>query len=249
MNRNEKLTYISENLEKLSELELENIADIIYAGKTYNKEKESRKALIEVSRILYEKNYNVSLDGNLSIRLSDKEILITPSHSHKGFIKPFDLLVTDYSGNVLRDEGKVSSEYRLHLTIYEHRPDVNAVIHAHSPYATACSLAGIDLTNQYITQPTVPTTDFALPSSPEGAKEVLRYVDEYNAVILNRHGVAVWGSDIWETFLKLEEVEHTSKMVMNAYSVEGLSPIDRENTKKLKELFREVKGLGNKADS
>ncbi len=244
MNRKKKLTYIKENLEKLSELELENIADIIYAGKSYNKERESRKALVEISRLLYEKKYNVSLDGNLSIRLSDKEILITPSRSHKGFIKPFDLLVIDYSGNVLRGEGKISSEYRLHLTVYEHRPNVNAVIHAHSTYATACSLAGIDLTKQYITQPPIPTTNFALPSSYEGAKEVLQYVNEYNAVILNRHGVAVWGSDIWETFLKLEEVEHTSKIVMNACSIKNLSPIDGENTKRLKELFREVKGLG-----
>lgn len=241
MNKKDKIKYIKMNIASLTEKKLDKVCSIINKKKNPKQEKKARKNITNVSHLLYKKSYNVSLDGNISTRLNDKEILITPSRTHKGFIKSFELLVMDYSGNLLRGVGDVSSEYRLHTAIYKNCPDVNSIIHAHTPYATACSLAGIDLTNLYITQPPIPTTKFVHPSSPEVAEEVLKYISDYKAVILNRHGLVVWGLDIWEAFSGLEQVEHTSEIVLNAFSTGQLSPIDEESSKHLKELFKNLK--------
>ncbi len=230
-------------LESLKDDELDNISMEIKFNNVNSIENGKRHLLTKVSHLLYEKNYNVSLDGNLSYRLSDNEILISPSRIHKGFIKPSDFIVIDYSGNLIKGSRKPSSEYRLHTEIYNKRPDINAVIHAHSPYAIAVSLAGINLEEMYITQPPIPTTEFALPSSKESPEKMEKFIMDYNWGILNRHGAVTYGVDIWEAFYRLEELEQVSKIVLSAYTQGNLTPIDENNKKRLLELFNSIKDI------
>jgi L-fuculose-phosphate aldolase len=243
MSRKDKIDYIKQNIERVNEEVIDRIAEAIQRCGKSTREIEIRKELTRVSHLLYEKNYNTSLDGNVSIRLNDKEILISPSRIHKGFIKPNDFIIIDYEGKLLRGKGKPTSETPLHLSVYKTRDDVNAIIHAHCPNAIAISIAGIDLTKLYLTQPPIPTTDFVMPSSNDGALEIEKYASDYNWVILKRHGAVAFGNDIWEAFLRIEELENIAKIVVSAASMGDLTPIEDPQRDKLMDLFNSFKEI------
>src|ERR1700674_5159153 len=101
-----------------------------------------KQQICEIGRRLYNKGFAAANDGNISVRLNDKEILSTPTMVSKGFMKPEDVCKVDYEGNQLAGTRKRSSEVLLHLAIYKNRPDVNAVVHCHPPHATAFAVAG-----------------------------------------------------------------------------------------------------------
>ncbi len=193
-----------------------------------------RKQILEFGKLIYDKGYNVSIDGNISIRLSENEILITPTCSRIGFI-PFDeLVVIDYDGNLIRGNKKPTSEYLLHTNIYKERSDVNAVIHVHAPNCIALSLANIDIENQlYITVAPIPTTDFAMPSSPESYEKLKLFIQKYNWAILRRHGVVTYESDLLSAFLRLEGMELLAKILISALSISKPEPLSEEIKMKL----------------
>ena len=101
-------------------------------------ENQARELIVEVGRLLYERNYVVSSDGNLSIRLDENRVLATPTMTSKGRMTVEGLAVTDMDGKAL-NENKASSELAMHLLVYKMRPDIDAVCHAHPPHGTAFS--------------------------------------------------------------------------------------------------------------
>src|SRR5262249_46312594 len=102
-----------------------------------------KEQICEIGRRVYAKGFAAANDGNISIRLNDREVLCTPTMMSKGFLKPEDLCVVDYEGKQLRGTRRRSSEILLHLAVYKHRPDVQAVVHCHPPHATAFAVAGL----------------------------------------------------------------------------------------------------------
>jgi len=186
-----------------------------------------RLELVRLARLIYERGYNVSIDGNLSLRLGDGELLMTPSGQHNGFLRPEDLVVVDPRGRLLRGSRPPTSEYRLHTALYARRPDIGSVIHVHSPFAVAASLAGLDLAKSYITVAPVPTTAYARISSEQSPAAVQPFADDYNWAILPRHGTVAWDASPWDAFLRIEGLEHYAKILVAARScgpVEPLSP-------------------------
>ena len=111
-----------------------------------------RTEIARFCHLIYEKNYVASTDGNVSARLPDGHIMCTPTISNKGFIKPEDMVIIDMKGQRIRGERKSSSEIAMHLLIYEMRPDIHAVVHAHPPCATAYAAAGIPLNKALISE-------------------------------------------------------------------------------------------------
>ena len=99
---------------------------------------------MRICRMLHRKNYLAATDGNVSVRLGDR-VLATPSGVNKGFMSAYQVITVDLAGQVVEGEGTPTSEIRMHLVAYELRPDIAAVVHAHLPYATACTLAGVSL--------------------------------------------------------------------------------------------------------
>jgi len=188
-----------------------------------------REQILEFGKLIYDKGYNVSIDGNISIRLSETEILITPTCSRIGFIPFDDLVVIDYNGNLIRGNKKPTSEYLLHTNIYKERSDVNAVIHVHAPNCIALSLANIDIEKKlYITVAPIPTTDFAMPSSPESFEKLKPFIQKFNWAILRRHGVVTYESDLLGAFLRLEGMEHLAKILISAFSISNPEPLSEE---------------------
>ena len=101
---------------------------------------------IEVCHRVEAKGFVAATDGNISARLPNGNVLITPASMSKAFVGPTDLVEVSTSGEHVNGRGNPSSEMDMHLFIYQHRPDVNAVVHCHPVYATAFATARIPLT-------------------------------------------------------------------------------------------------------
>lgn len=185
----------------------------------------ARCEMVRVARLIYERGYNASIDGNLSVRLSEDELLMTPSGCHLGFLQPSDLIVTNPTGGLVRGERAPTSEYRLHTALYARRPDITCVVHVHSPFAVAASLAGIDLAQTYITVAPVPTTAYARISSEQSPRAVEPFMADYNWAILPRHGTVAWADTLWDAFLRVEGMEHAAKVVVTARAAGQAEPL------------------------
>ncbi|MBF0510441.1 MAG: class II aldolase/adducin family protein [Deltaproteobacteria bacterium] len=190
-------------------------------------EAELRLDLIRICRMMSLKNYVAATDGNVTIRMGDR-ILATPSGVNKGFLEADQLLVTDLDGQLVSGVGRPTTEIRIHLLVYQMRPDVQAVVHAHAPLATAFSIADIplpaDLLPEVImTLGAIPTTDYATPASDEGPEVIRPWVPSCDAMILKRHGTLTLGRDVYEAYCRLEKVEHLAAVALATHSL-GRSP-------------------------
>jgi L-fuculose-phosphate aldolase len=193
----------------------------------------ARVELVRVARLIYERDYNATIDGNLSCRLGEDEVLITPSGAHNGFLDPADLVVMDLDGRTVRGTGNPTSEFRLHTRIYRRRDDIRCVIHVHAPYALAASLAGIDLHQTFVTMAPIPTTKYARISSAQSPEVLEPYIQDYSWAILPRHGPVAWADTIWNAFLRIEGLEHFAKVVLAAAACGPLTPMSAEHRKEL----------------
>src|SRR5215467_2982815 len=167
--------------------------------------------------LTYQKSYLASTDGNLSIRLSDGNIMCTPTRCNKGFVKAEDMIVIDAKGNKLRGNRKPSSEMAMHLLIYEMRPDIHAVVHAHPPCATAYAAAGIPLNKALISEVVlalgcVPLTEYGTPGTPELSNRLRPFVKNFDALLMANHGVVTYGVDLEDAFNRMDTVEHFAKI-------------------------------------
>ena len=122
-------------------------------------EYEIKKQICDIGRRIYNRNMVAANDGNISVKLNDNEFLCTPTGVSKGFMTPEFICKVDAKGNVLQANPgfKPSSEIKMHMRVYEKRPDVGSVVHAHPIYATSFAIAGIPLT-----QPIMPEAVIAL---------------------------------------------------------------------------------------
>ncbi len=191
-----------------------------------------RTEIIEIGRIAYQRGLLTANDGNISIRLPDGNILITPSGLCKGRLTPQDLLILSPEGEVLHAAAgiKPTSEQPMHLEVYRQRPDVQAVLHAHPPYAVALTVAGFDLRDDFLpetrmTLGSIPTTDFALPSSPQNAAAIRTLIADHDAIMLRQHGSLTVGRTLEEAFINLERLEHTARVQYLAQTLGHITPL------------------------
>lgn len=200
-------------------------------------EQQAREAIIEVGKLLYERSYVVSSDGNVSVRLDDGRILATPTMTCKGRMTLDGLALTDLEGKPLNDR-KASSELAMHLLIYRERPDVKAVVHAHPPHGTAFAVAGLAidqpiLSEVILTLGCVPLTAYGTPSTNELTKEMQPFVKHHNALLMANHGAVAYGADIWQAFDRLETLEHTAKISILARTLGGAVDLPADAIEKL----------------
>jgi len=198
-----------------------------------------RGALCRIGALCYQKGYIVGADGNLSARLADGSLLLTPAGAMKGFLEPHHLAHVDRDGRVLDGGPKPSSEIAIHLVSYRERADVHAVVHTHPPHAVALSIAGVDLQLPVIPEVVVtiggtPTTAYATPGTqelPDSIREIVRCSD---TLIMKNHGAVTLGTNLLDAFKKLDMVEHTAKILWLVYALKGtVDPLPPEAVAKL----------------
>lgn len=206
-------------------------------------ESDLRLAILECGRIAYERHLMTSNDGNISARMENGHVLITPSGISKGRLNPDDLLVVDLDGNILssRPDRKPSSETPMHLEVYRHRRDVRAVMHAHPIFATTLMVAGLEfpvdvLPEVLLTLGDVPITEYATPSSHEDAEVIRPFIKDHNAMLLRQHGSLTYGSNLEEALIHLERIEHVSEIYWRAKMLGEVKRVPPEAQAKLIEL-------------
>ncbi len=197
-----------------------------------------RRAICEIGRLCYQRFYIVGADGNISVRLADGTILITPAGAMKGFLEPHHLAHIDGKGAVLDGGPRASTEAGIHLVAYEERPEMKAVVHAHPPHAVAMTIAGIDLSAPFIPEIIVtiggiPTANFGTPGTPELAESIRAIVKCSDTVVMTNHGSVTLGSNLMDAYKKLDMVEHTAKILWLAHTVGHAKPLPPEYVKKL----------------
>lgn len=184
-------------------------------------EKQHRRELCLVGRWMYEREYIVACEGNLSVRLGNDRILTTPTCMNKGMLEPEDLVVVDLEGRHLEGARRMSSEVLMHLLFYRIRSDVNAVCHAHPATATGFATAGRALDQALLPEVViglgkVPLVRYGTPGTPDLSAAIEPYVDHYDALLLANHGAVTCGADLLTAFYRMETVEHTAKITLAA---------------------------------
>ncbi|MCK4372564.1 MAG: class II aldolase/adducin family protein [candidate division Zixibacteria bacterium] len=201
-----------------------------------------KSALADYGRRLYEQGMIAGTDGNLSVRLDDDRIMITPSGLPKGRLAAEDMVIVDINGKHLQGNHKASTELAMHLLVYQRRDDVKACIHAHPPHATAFAVAGIQLEEDILPEVVVsvgriPLTDYAGPGTDEVPRSIEPHVDTCNAFLLRNHGLLTIGGSLEEAYNRHEVVEHYARIVLLARHLGNIETIPSEDFKRL-ELMR-----------
>ena len=204
-----------------------------------------RSAICEIGKLCYAKGFIVGADGNLSARMNDGTVLITPAGAMKGFLSPEHMAHVDMQGRVLDNGPKCSTETGIHLVSYRERPDVRAVLHCHPPHAVALTLAGIDMQIPVIPEIIVtiggiPTAPFATPGTDELPNSIQAIVRCSDTVVMQNHGSVTLGANLLDAFKKLDMLEHTAKILWLANCVGTVKPLEPEAVAKLLDTRRKL---------
>jgi L-fuculose-phosphate aldolase len=183
-------------------------------------------AIVRVCKRLYVRGLVAGQDGNVSVRLADGTVLVTPSGMSKVDVEADDLVVVDGAGTVLRGRYAPSSELLLHLRIYALRPDVRAVVHAHPPAATGFAVAGRGmmapvLPEVILQMGSVPLVPYATPGSEVLAATCEPFIRAHNAFLMANHGATTMGATLDVAHQRMESLEHAARILFVAQAVGG----------------------------
>jgi len=189
-------------------------------------ESKLRKMMCRVGRWMYARGLVVACEGNLSIRVGEDRILITPSGICKGRMSPNELLIVDMDGRLVSGTGKPSSETRVHLLYYRLRPDVQAVCHAHPPTATGFAAAGRALDLPVLPEVIlglgkIPLAAYGTPGTPEICEGLEPLMPTHDAILVANHGAVTCGEDLVEAYHRMEIVERFARILLTAETLGG----------------------------
>ena len=182
-------------------------------------EEQLRHELVHFGKMLHTQGFVSACDGNLSIRLDDQRVMVTPTGMSKSMMYAEDMVIVDIAGNKLSGSCKPSSEIAMHLTVYKMRPDIKAVVHAHPCTATAFASSGMALDEPLcseivITLGSVPLAPYATPGTHELSDSLRPYIPGHDAILMANHGVVTYAGDLLHAYMKMEAVEHYAKIVL-----------------------------------
>ena len=206
-----------------------------------NHEEQLRADIVEVGRRLHARAYVASNDGNISVRLDDGRLLTTPKGVSKGFMTPDMIVTTDLKGSKLAGDREPSSELLMHLAVYENRPEVGAVVHAHPPTATGFAVAGIPLDRAVLaevvtTLGSIPIADYGTPSTQELADGVRQHIKVHDGLLLANHGALTVAGELFPAYYKMETIEHFARISLVARTLGRERLLSREEVMRLQDL-------------
>jgi L-fuculose-phosphate aldolase len=199
----------------------------------FEKEDELRRELVRFSRWLYRLGYMPATSGNLSVRLDERRLLVTPTGMSKSMLRRRDIVIVDPEGRQLDGARRATSELGMHLAFYEERDDVQAVIHSHPPIATAFACAGWALDELLcqeaaMTLGPVPLARYATTGTDEVAESLRPLIPGYDTILLANHGAVTCGATLFQAFLKMETLEHVAQIRLAAQHLGGYHTLEQE---------------------
>ena len=217
-------------------------------------DRQHRFAIVQFGRMLHENGFVAATDGNLSVRLDERRLLVTPTCISKGRMRASDMVIVDMDGKRLAGKRRVSSEIGMHLLIYHMRPDVRGVVHAHPPTATGFAASGYDLTRPLVCEVVVglgsiPLARYATPGTPELTDALEPLIRNHDAILMANHGVVTFGSSLESAYMKMETVEHFAKIALVTHLLGNEQPLGEKEVEKLHEVRHRYNGGGSSAPS
>lgn len=178
-----------------------------------------KQDICDIGRRIYDKGFAAANDGNISVRVSDNQVLCTPTMHSKGFLKPEDIATVDMTGKQIAGAQKRSSEALLHLEIYKNREDVKSVVHCHPPHATAFAVAREPIPQCVLPEVEiflgdVPITKYETPGSQEFADTILPFVRNTNIIVLANHGTVSYGENVERAYWWTEILDAYCRILM-----------------------------------
>ncbi len=205
-----------------------------------------KEQICEIGRRIYERGYVAANAGNLSCRLSENEVLCTPTMQSKGFLKPEDLCVVDMEGRQFGGRKRRSSEVLMHLVILKARPDVSSVVHCHPPHATAFAIVGEPIPQAVMPEVEVflgevPITKYETPGGKKFAETVLPFVHKTNTILLANHGVVSYGESLERAYWLTDVLDSYCRVLILTRQLGSLRYLPPD---KVQELLEEKQKMG-----
>ncbi len=201
-------------------------------------EREHREAIVQIGHWMFQKSWIAANDGNITVRLDSDRILATPTGMSKGMMAPEDMVVLDLHGAKIAGRREPTTEIAMHLKIYELRPDVNAVVHAHPPVSTGFAAAGRALNIALLPEVvvglgSVPLAAYGLPGTPELTAPMIPLIPSHDALLMANHGAVCYGDDVYQAYFRMETVEHFARITLVAELLGGGNALPRREVEKL----------------
>jgi len=205
-----------------------------------------RAKLVSVMRHMTERGMNPGTSGNASARLSEG-LLITPSGVATDQITPESLVRLDSNGHVISGNLKPSSEWQMHLAIYMRRPDVQAVVHCHSRYATILACSGRTIPSLHYMvgvsgKTTIPLAPYAVFGSQALADKVIETLDGGLACLMSNHGLITLGRDLDRAMVIAEQVEEQAAVYWGTLMIGGPTLLSPDQMEEVFEQFKAHRG-------
>ncbi len=197
-----------------------------------------KKDICEIGQRIYNKGFAAANDGNITVRISENEVLCTPTMHSKGFLKPDDISTIDMTGKQIAGRKKRSSEALLHLEIYKQRPDIKSVVHCHPPHATAFAIAREPIPQCVLPEVEVflgdvPITRYETPGGQAFADTIIPFVDKCNVMILANHGTVSFGENVERAYWWTEILDAYCRMLLLSRQLGRVNYLNENESREL----------------
>lgn len=205
---------------------------------------DTREAIVEVGRKLYQHFFVAASDGNISVRINADEILMTPTNVSKGDMEPENIVKLAPDGRLISTRGghQASSERRMHLAIYRERPEIRAVVHAHPPTATGFAVANIGLDQPFLPEVVVrtgptPLVPYTIPGGEELPESIVPYLKDHTTLLLGNHGAVTYGTTLREALFNMETIELNARIYLVAHQLGRIKFLDDHEVEALRQRY------------
>ena len=205
---------------------------------------EARKALLKCVLRLYQKGLIQLNSGNVSVRVSDEHLVITPTGISYDDMSEEDLVVIDLNGGAVEGKYKPSSETPMHTTVYKNIPDVKAIVHTHSPFALAFAAVGRSIpvisTEGLAVRGPIPVADYACPGTEAqgwAAIKAMKGPPYVMGTLLKNHGVLVTGASLSHAYSIACRIEMAAKVFFLALQIGEPDVLTDDQIKEIRGVY------------
>ena len=204
---------------------------------------QAKQELLEAVQGMASSGLVTGTSGNVSLRLDDRRILITPTGYPYDKLSPDDLPVIDMEGTQLEGELPPSSERRTHLAVFQARPDAQVIMHTHSVYVSVCAVAGLEIPpiiDELVIRVGggVPLAEYVFPGTWELGEAAIAALGERRAVLLRNHGLLVIGRDAREALEIAQLVERLAQVFVHARLLGNVTELTPDVVRRELDMFR-----------
>jgi L-fuculose-phosphate aldolase len=208
-------------------------------------ERQLKEQMCEIGRRLYQRGFAAANDGNITVRLNEREILCTPTMVSKGYMKPEDICKVDYEGKQLAGTRKRTSEVLLHLVVYKLNPGIQAVVHCHPPHATAFAVAHEPIPKCILPEVEVflgevPIARYETPGGQGFADTIAPYVKDCNTILLANHGTVTFGPTLENAYFNSEIIDAYCRILILSKVLGRVNYFDEQKTRDLLALKKRL---------